>query len=245
MANSVQIVSERNAPGVLVTFEGGDGAGKSTQIAFLASILEACGMDAVCVREPGGTSIGESLREIVLSNTSEGMSDRAELLIYEAARAQLIDEVIRPALREGAVVLCDRFTDSTVAYQGYGRHLDVSFIEGCNAFAADGIVPDVTIVLGCSDRSEKAHRVHERDDVDRMEEAGEDFHREVDRAFERIARDNPDRAVFIDTDGRHSDTARKILEAVAPMFLELRQHSSFIEERLREFDAEHENAEVI
>ncbi|MEF2672656.1 dTMP kinase, partial [Adlercreutzia sp.] len=107
--------------GVFVTFEGGDGAGKSTQIRFLARLLEDAGREVVRLREPGGTAVGEALRAVVLDPAHEAMSDRAELLIYEAARAQIVDEVIRPALGRGAVVLCDRFYDSTVAYQGCGR----------------------------------------------------------------------------------------------------------------------------
>ena len=115
--------------GVFVTFEGGDGAGKSTQIRFLARLLEDAGREVVRLREPGGTAVGEALRAVVLDPAHEAMSDRAELLIYEAARAQIVDEVIRPALGRGAVVLCDRFYDSTVAYQGCGRGLDGAFID--------------------------------------------------------------------------------------------------------------------
>ncbi|MFR7493688.1 MAG: dTMP kinase [Adlercreutzia sp.] len=114
-------MAARGNTGVFVTFEGGDGAGKSTQIRFLARLLEDAGREVVRLREPGGTAVGEALRAVVLDPAHEAMSDRAELLIYEAARAQIVDEVIRPALERGAVVLCDRFYDSTVAYQGCGR----------------------------------------------------------------------------------------------------------------------------
>ena len=124
--------------GVFVTFEGGDGAGKSTQIRFLARLLEDAGREVVRLREPGGTAVGEALRAVVLDPAHEAMSDRAELLIYEAARAQIVDEVIRPALGRGAVVLCDRFYDSTVAYQGCGRGLDGAFIDAGARVAGAG-----------------------------------------------------------------------------------------------------------
>ena len=116
--------STHGLPGVFVSFEGGEGVGKTTQIRFMESVLKKAGLDVVRLREPGGTSVGESLRSIVLDAKNDRLDDRAELYIYEAARAQIVAEVIRPALERGAVVLCDRFVDSTVAYQGYGRGLD-------------------------------------------------------------------------------------------------------------------------
>ena len=108
-------------PGVFITFEGGEGVGKTTQIAFMERVLKKAGLDVVRLREPGGTKVGEDLRAIVLDAKNDMLDDRAELYLYEAARAQIVAEVIRPALARGAVVLCDRFVDSTVAYQGYGR----------------------------------------------------------------------------------------------------------------------------
>ena len=110
-------------PGIFITFEGGDGAGKTTHITFLAECLRKMGHEVLCLREPGGTAIGEALRSIVLNPENSAMSDQAELLIYEAARAQIVKETIIPALARGAVVLLDRFYDSTVAYQAYGRGL--------------------------------------------------------------------------------------------------------------------------
>ena len=152
------LVPAGNAPGAFVTFEGGDGAGKSTHIKFLAQVLEAAGLEVVRVREPGGTSVGEQLRAVVLDPANGEMAPEAELLIYEAARAQIVAQVIAPALARGAVVLCDRFTDSTLAYQGSGRGLSREFIEAANAFAARGIVPDRTIVMKCGDVQEKRGR---------------------------------------------------------------------------------------
>ena len=121
--------------GIFITFEGGEGAGKTTHIRFLSETLRAHGREVLCLREPGGTEVGEQLRAVVLDPANGGMSDEAELLIYEAARAQLMAQVIAPALARGAVVLCDRFTDSTVAYQAYGRGLPRMFVDRVNEFA--------------------------------------------------------------------------------------------------------------
>lgn len=178
--------------GVFVTFEGGDGAGKSTQIRFLARLLEDAGREVVRLREPGGTAVGEALRAVVLDPAHEAMSDRAELLIYEAARAQIVDEVIRPALGRGAVVLCDRFYDSTVAYQGCGRGLDGAFIDAANRFACDGVVPDATVLL-VAPASAVRSRMGRREGTDRLELAGDAFHSRVARGLraDRRGRSGP------------------------------------------------------
>lgn len=203
-----------NAPGVLVTFEGGDGAGKTTQVRILTEVLTALGHDVVSVREPGGTAVGEKLRSIVLDKGNVELSPRAELLIYEAARAQLVEEVVAPALQRGAIVLCDRFTDSTVAYQGYGRALDVGFVERCNAFATSGIVPDATIMLACPDAATKAKRMADRQSQDRLEGAGALFHCVVDTAFRKIAKDTPGRVRVVRTSGSKAATAACVFVAL-------------------------------
>lgn len=204
-----------NAPGVLVTFEGGDGAGKSTHVRRVADALRERGCDVVCVREPGGTAVGEQLRSIVLDAGNASLSSRAELLIYEAARAQLVSEVVGPALRRGAVVLCDRFTDSTVAYQGYGRGLDADFIRSCNDFATDGIVPDATVVLVCPDVAAKAARVFQRDSQDRLEQAGSAFHRAVDAAFKALAAEDDRRIRVVESGGSVDETSAAVFRALA------------------------------
>ena len=131
-----------NGPGIFITFEGGEGAGKTTHITFLARALEQLGCQVLCLREPGGTAIGESLRRVVLDPASAEMADPTELLIYEAARAQLVRQVIIPALAADKVVLCDRFTDSTIAYQAVGRGLSRAFVQQANNYAGDSSVPD-------------------------------------------------------------------------------------------------------
>ena len=195
--------------GVFVTFEGGDGAGKSTQIRFLARLLEDAGREVVRLREPGGTAVGEALRAVVLDPAHEAMSDRAELLIYEAARAQIVDEVIRPALGRGAVVLCDRFYDSTVAYQGCGRGLDGAFIDAA----------DATVLL-VAPASAVRSRMGRREGTDRLELAGDAFHSRVAVGFEQIAEADPARVRTVLSRVHRADTFRAVLEAVSPVLPE-------------------------
>lgn len=167
-------------PGIFITFEGGDGAGKTTHITFLAECLRKMGHEVLCLREPGGTAIGEALRSIVLNPENSAMSDQAELLIYEAARAQIVKETIIPALARGAVVLLDRFYDSTVAYQAYGRGLPVSFVHQANVFACQGVHPCRTILLTTEAPAEEGlERATHHGDADRLEQAGADFHARV------------------------------------------------------------------
>ncbi|MCI8469241.1 MAG: dTMP kinase [Eggerthellaceae bacterium] len=204
--------------GVLITFEGGDGAGKSTHIRFLARALEDAGREVVRLREPGGTAVGEALRALVLDPANEGLSDRAELLIYEAARAQITDEVIRPALERGAVVLCDRFYDSTVAYQAAGRGLPRAFVDAANAFAADGIVPDRTLVLSAGDAATSLRRAVGAGEADRLEQAGAPFHERVAEAFRQLAADEPGRVRAVDSSGARSVTAAQVFHELADLF---------------------------
>ena len=242
-----ELHTKGNAPGVLVTFEGGDGAGKSTHIRFLADVLESLGFAVVQVREPGGTEVGEQLREVVLDPANANLSARAELLIYEAARAQLVDQVIRPALDAGKVVLCDRFTDSTLAYQGYGRGIDLGFVRRANNFATDGIVPDATIVLSCPDREEKKSRVERAGEagLDRLEMAGDDFHGRVIDAFAEIAAEAAARVTIVETSGKHSATARAIFRALAPVMPWLSDGSADLDDMLAAYDAAHDHSKQV
>lgn len=227
--------------GVFITFEGDDGVGKSTHIRFLSDTLRSLGYEVVNLREPGGTSIGEQLRAIVLDPNNAEMTPEAELLIYEAARAQIVAEVIKPALRRGAVVLCDRFTDSTVAYQGYGRGLDIAFIDEANAFASAGIEPRKTLLMTCSDRSDKDRRVKRRQTKDRFDGADDAFHDAVSEGFRDILAHDDGRISVIDTSGKHSDTARRIFDSLGDIFSEFRDGSVDFEETLVSFDADHKH----
>lgn len=228
--------------GVLITFEGDDGVGKSTHIKFLADVMDAHGLEVLCLREPGGTSIGEGLRNIVLDASNDEMAAEAELLIYEAARAQIVAQVIKPALARGFVVLCDRFTDSTVAYQGYGRGLDRGFIEQANSFASQGIAPDRTLIFTVpADSRDKRMRKRASDGeaADRLEAVGGDFHLRVSSAFAQIAADDGARVRMIDASGKHSKTAKAIFSQLSDLFPWLEEDTPEMAEMLAAFDAAH------
>lgn len=207
-----------DARGVFITFEGGEGVGKSTHIRFLADCLEAKGYEVLRLREPGGTSIGEDLRAVVLNASNDCMADECELLVYEAARAQIVAERIRPALERGAVVLCDRFADSTVAYQAYGRGLDLEFVNQVNRFATQGVWPDRTIVMVCESAAEGLERATRRFGADRLELAGLDFHERVNQAFVDLAHEDSHRMRIVDSRGRRSDTAKAIFAELSDLF---------------------------
>ena len=213
---------EGNSPrGVFVTFEGGDGVGKSTHIRYVANELRRAGREVVCLREPGGTGIGESLRAMVLDPDNGEISSEAELLMYEAARAQLVREVIRPALERGAVVLCDRFSDSTIAYQAYGRGLPLDFVRRANAFATGGIVPDRTILLVLGNTRKSLARATGAGAGDRMEQAGEVFHSRVNRAFLKLAKRDPKRIRIVRSSSSRKATAAVVAAELADILPEL------------------------
>lgn len=207
------------ARGIFITFEGGEGAGKSTHVRFLAKALRKQGLEVVCLREPGGTDIGEALRAVVLDPAHSEMDDRAELLIYEAARAQIVAEVIRPALERGAVVLCDRFSDSTMAYQAYGRGLSPEFVRQANEFACQGTLPDRTILLvtgGSASRGLK--RATQRTGADRLEQAGVEFHTRVNEGFLRLAEEEPERIRVVESADCRSVTAKAVFAQLNDLF---------------------------
>lgn len=208
----------RDMRGVFITFEGGDGTGKTTHIGFLAEALEARGYEVVRLREPGGTSVGEALRAVVLDPAHESLDDKAELLIYEAARAQIVSEVITPALRRGAVVLCDRFFDSTVAYQAFGRGLDRAFVDAANRFATGGVVPDRTILMTCGSSECGLARANARASADRLELAGSEFHARVEAGFLALAQQEPDRVRVVRSDGARSLTAALVFQELGDLF---------------------------
>ena len=202
--------------GVFVTFEGGDGVGKSTHIRYVADELRRAGREVVCLREPGGTGVGESLRAMVLDPENGEISSEAELLMYEAARAQLVCEVIRPALERGAVVLCDRFADSTIAYQAYGRGLPLDFVRRANTFATGGIVPDRTILLVLGNTRKSLARATGAGAGDRMEQAGEVFHSRVNRAFLKLAKRDPKRIRIVRSSSSRKATAAAVAADILP-----------------------------
>lgn len=208
--------------GIFITFEGTDGAGKSTQIARLSECLRAHGRGVLELREPGGTSIGEGIRNILLDAKNMQMSARCELFLYEAARAQIVHEVIAPALEAGSVVICDRFYDSTFAYQACGRGLDEEFIARANEFATDGICPDKTLLLHVGGERASA-RVSKRGQKDRIELAGIDFARRVEAGFLELAWREPERIRLVDAAGSIDETFQNVCEELAELFPELKQ----------------------
>jgi dTMP kinase len=198
--------------GVFITFEGGEGSGKSTQIARLANRLEAAGVPVRTLREPGGTEQGEALRLMLLNPEFTGLDSIAELLLYEASRAQLVADVIEPALEAGEVVLCDRFYDSTTAYQGFARGLPLDRIRQLNEIATNGLAPDRTIVLDIDPvlGIERATT----DGADRLEGESGAFHEAVRRGFLAIAAEEPARVRVIDASGTPDEVAEAVADAL-------------------------------
>ncbi len=205
--------------GIFVVFEGGDGSGKSTQLTLLREHLERLGLSVVVTREPGGTATGERIREILLDPDNVGLSDRAEALLYAAARAQHVAEVIEPALAAGSIVLCDRFIDSSIVYQGAGRGLGEYRIEELNLWATGDIVADVIILLDVS-AEEGLRRAGTVGEPDRIEAAGETFHSVVREAYRRRADAEPHRWLLLDgrrsMDELQAQIRADVLRALAP-----------------------------
>ncbi len=171
--------------GLLITFEGPEGSGKTTLIEGIARRLVATGGEPLLVREPGGTAIGERIRDVLLDRASDGMFAETELLLMVASRAQLIREKIKPALEAGMIVLCDRFADASVAYQGFGRGLGEKAVDELNRFALDGVVPDLTLLCMLPPAEGQA-RLTERD-TDRLDREALEFHQRVYDGYRHLA----------------------------------------------------------
>ncbi|MBN9169840.1 MAG: dTMP kinase [Microbacterium sp.] len=200
--------------GLFVTFEGGDGVGKTTQATALEEWLQATGRSVVRTREPGGTEVGVLLRDIVLHHRGE-VAPRAEALLYAADRAQHIATVVRPALARGDVVIQDRYLDSSVAYQGAGREIDPGQIRDLSLWAADGLLPDVTVLLDLDHAA--ARRRLDADDkpFDRLESERSDFHDRVRQAFLDLAAAEPERFLVVDASLPAEEIAQTIRSRVA------------------------------
>lgn len=207
--------------GKFVTFEGVDGTGKTTQSRFLGQSLEAEGIDVLLLREPGGTEISERIREILLDASQSNMTAETEVLLFEAARAQIVREVIQPALKQGTWVICDRFMDSTTAYQGYGRGLDLQLIEKLNDFAVGGTKPDLTILLQLPPQglAERLDKRHELEAADRIDGESENFRSAVDRGFRTLAARESKRFRCVQTQGTKEETAGLVFELVRRVLL--------------------------
>lgn len=182
---------------MFITFEGLDSSGKTTQANLLVHDCQKAGKDVVFLREPGGTEVSERIRRILLDREHITLSPKAELLLFSAARAQLVNEVICPALRSGKVVVCDRFHDSTTAYQGYGRGLDLDEVCALNRIATSGTQPDLTFFVDVDLAEIRRRRKRSGIVEDRMESAGEAFYKKVMEGYRVIAADEPRRIVTI------------------------------------------------
>lgn len=206
--------------GLFITFEGLDGCGKTTQMDLLAEALRDRGYVVLVTREPGGTALGERVRDLLLDPRHHGMSARAEALLYAAARAQLVEQVIRPALEDGQIVLCDRYLDSSLAYQGYGRHLGTDDIVTLNVWATQGLFPDLTLFLDLDDslRSTRLAAV-----PDRLEAEDDEFHKRVAEGYRSLLDQHRHRIRRVAAGGTEAEVQERV-RAVIEEELELFSH---------------------
>ncbi len=199
-----------------ITFEGIEGSGKTTQIATVAEFLRRQGHDVLTTREPGGCPIADAIREILLHPANNALVDRAELLLYAAARAQHVAEIIQPALKSGRIVLCDRYTDATLAYQGYGRGLRLNLIEELNTLACADCQPNLTLVLDMPHEI-GLQRALQRNSVENMTEEGRfeqeslDFHQRVREGYLALAKNAPQRIQVIDATGTPGKVSERLM----------------------------------
>jgi dTMP kinase len=206
---------ENENKGIFITLEGVEGSGKSTQIKLLENDLKRRGHEVLVIREPGGTPIGDCIREILLNPDFSGMDSNTELLLYMASRAQLVAQVIKPALRAGKTIICDRFTDSCVAYQGFGRGLSLDMIKMLNDWVTQGVLPDLTVVLSLP-IEEGLYRAT-KGTADRIEREDLDFHLRVENGYKILAGESPDRIRLVDAEA----SPERIHESLAGLVTEL------------------------
>lgn len=199
---------------MFITLEGPEGSGKSTQILRLAASLREAGYSVVATREPGGTPIGDQIRNVLHDTANTAMSPMAEVLLYSASRAQLVEEIIRPALESGYVVICDRYADSTIAYQGYGRGLDRTMLADITAYATGGLVPDLTVFLDLDVTEGISRRRNEGEEMNRLDLEEIAFHERVRAGYHHLAAAGPSRWVKVDAGRPVSSIAVDIREIV-------------------------------
>lgn len=209
--------------GVFITFEGIEGSGKSTQLEFLARELESKGLEVLKTQEPGGTKIGAMIRKILLDPKNKEIGPMTELMLYGASRAQHLKEVILPAIKDGKIVLCDRFSDATVAYQGYGRGLSLDVIRKLDSILTEGIKPSLTILLDldpekgllrAKKRIEKNNSLKEG----RIEQEGFSFHKRVREGYLKLAEGEPDRIKVVGADFPIEEIHKKVIDIVKEKF---------------------------
>lgn len=197
--------------GYFITFEGPDGAGKSTQIEYLKEYFEERGLETLCTREPGGTRMSEIIREILLDKENADMTARTEALLYAASRAQLVEEVIQPAINDGKIVICDRYIDSSIAYQGFGRDLGPKVAE-INKFAVNALEPDLTFLM-MIDPEDVKDRL-DQENLDRLESEDLEFKKKVLEGFESVSEEYAFRVRVIDATLSREEIRDKIIKEV-------------------------------
>ena len=202
--------------GKLITFEGIDGSGKSTQIQLLEAEFKKLGISYKTFREPGGTKLSEKIRTILLDKENIELYSNAESLLFAAARAQLTAVQIKPAITKGEFVICDRFTDSTIAYQGYGRGLNINNLELINTIATDGLIPDITFILDID--PQKATERLKTVNPDRIEVAGIDFFKKIRQGYCQIREQNQSRCIVIDGEKPQKDISKEIHHIIMKRF---------------------------
>ncbi len=198
---------------MFITFEGCEGVGKSRQIHLLEEYLKQNNIKYYLTREPGGTSVSEQIRNVILDGKNDAMTDECEALLYAAARVQLLKEEIAPKLKNGELVLCDRYIDSSLAYQGYARGLGVEFVEKINDYAIKNFMPDYTIFLNLTPE-QAFKRKGGADKTDRVELLGLEFHNKVYQGYIDLAEKYSDRFIVIDASGEKNQTHQKIIDAL-------------------------------
>ena len=214
------------ARGKFITFEGPEGAGKSTHLTLLAEHLRKTGLPVITTREPGGTPLCESIRELLQFNAAgEAPGNRAEVLLFLTSRAQLVERIIRPALERGTWVLCDRFCDSTFAYQGFGRAMDLDLLRHLNAFATHDLMPDRTIFLDIPQQESRIRLAQRQGAADRFEAEQESFHARILNGFRVLAKATPERILQIDSSGTTTQTESKIWNAIKPLIQVAKEQS--------------------
>lgn len=201
-----------------IVFEGLDGSGKSSLMGAFEQDLQAKSLQVIRTREPGGTALGDLIREMILSNSGPAPTARTELLLYEASRAQHVDQVIKPALKKDQWILCDRFSASSVAFQAGGRQISVEWVERLNEFATDNLVPDLTVLLDLSVEESRKRRKQRQDrsgdQEDRIESEADSFHERVRQAFLDQARKDPSRWLVLDAAETPAMLLEKLLKHV-------------------------------
>ncbi len=199
---------------MFITFEGPEGSGKSTQVRLLTKHLAGRGLDVIAVREPGGTPIGDQVRDVLHDMKNEDMHPHTELLLYSASRAQIVAQVIRPHLERGGIVICDRYADSTMAYQGYGRGLDLDALVQITRFATGGLMPDLTLYLDLEPEAGLKRRNASGEEWNRMDNQTLDFYRRVCDGYQILIAAAPERWITIDASQDVEKVSEMVIKAV-------------------------------